>query len=906
MSSQVPLSTNHQSPSTNQNALKSNPLSHSKKPLSPILTIPSPEIKTPTPSNPSVEVHVSDTTPTDLKIDPGDIFQSLTPVKETNHEEPDPPSSLKLTRVPEMAVSPVLLTSSTVNVAFTSTQTSENAFDPVQGTSSTQSSSGLATRVTTSVQSSLETVSFFSSDIHPHSFSLEVNKKARRLFLKFFSEFSSEDLVGTFPCTMLKQESWAGRLFYTNTHLCFSGKLGKKIAKVTILWSDVIRVHLKTIQPQDSPSTQLLGTDAILIMSVNSKYIFMPPTATESAYNDIVLTWNCALKAMTPTFPTTPFVLLTQEPEKARQAISSSTSRKSSLDNINLSLNASHRSSNTPLPHSLHSISAFSVMTHPGMAVPTLANPMPISMPTATTFIPEWSMKGPMSEDPVPTSMEATSSLITPPTSVFQSSVEKSPPVNLKASPPLPTSYPLNFNKKETPPSLKKKEDTESEMTTSLFFSPLDQVPTMIHSQENNPSPLLSPSEMILNRDKVDIKNENVPSKVSSSRTSVSQQTDELSNVYPVNCSCASYLKHIVFQEILPLNLSTFWDVMYSSSPTIFQEAHASRDTLDMVIHPWRDKVRTLKYRIMYTLPFKGKSFADCTETQTLIVKEKFHAVIDSTIESPGVPFGESFSPYTKVCALQLGPQQLLVISSLKIEFARKLFLESKIETGAVSNSIKFWKQVANKLKQLPPPNLPSPILSSPTLPLPPSAVSTLKHRSVSPSTSSVSATHHLQPKAPSMSATASFSPSTSFSSTSVLPHTPSPPKRSWVKSIYATSWTFVVSTVPHRLHPILQPVFHIVPMNLKLPLPSFSAYTFQPWFLWLTFCLAILNVTYLTFLIQQASKVSTFKLFPFTSSTTTLSPAFETWLQSIAQRLSHLQNEVQEVQSLMESQQNI
>ncbi|KAI9217139.1 hypothetical protein BC828DRAFT_391928 [Blastocladiella britannica] len=88
---------------------------------------------------------------------------------------------------------------------------------------------------------------------------------------------------------MEKEENWLGRLYLTDRHLCFHGKLNRYLAKVTIRWGDIIR-----IQPRRDDSGVV---DAVKVMSLASKYTLTTFQNDDPPLQEMKIIWQRALEA---------------------------------------------------------------------------------------------------------------------------------------------------------------------------------------------------------------------------------------------------------------------------------------------------------------------------------------------------------------------------------------------------------------------------------------------------------------------------------------------------------------------------------------------------------------------------------------------------------------------------------
>lgn len=64
-------------------------------------------------------------------------------------------------------------------------------------------------------------------------------------FRRFFPEleFHAKDLLGVSVCALDREVLWQGKLFWSNTYLCFHAHIFLKVARVIIQWKDVLKLE---------------------------------------------------------------------------------------------------------------------------------------------------------------------------------------------------------------------------------------------------------------------------------------------------------------------------------------------------------------------------------------------------------------------------------------------------------------------------------------------------------------------------------------------------------------------------------------------------------------------------------------------------------------------------------------
>ncbi|KAJ3372813.1 hypothetical protein GGF31_001350 [Allomyces arbusculus] len=151
----------------------------------------------------------------------------------------------------------------------------------------------------------------------------ETPSKVQRRFDKYFPTLAAEQVLFAYTCAMEKDENWSGRLFLTDKHLCFHGKLDRKTAKVLIHWCDVIRVQQRRNDAEQKVEA------GIRIMSLTSKYTFtnFHHHSVDGPYAEIRRIWQAEIEASqrkrVPTdVPTAGSDLLTTSPRPHAATIS--------------------------------------------------------------------------------------------------------------------------------------------------------------------------------------------------------------------------------------------------------------------------------------------------------------------------------------------------------------------------------------------------------------------------------------------------------------------------------------------------------------------------------------------------------------------------------------------------------
>ncbi|KAI9149784.1 hypothetical protein H9P43_009963 [Blastocladiella emersonii ATCC 22665] len=133
--------------------------------------------------------------------------------------------------------------------------------------------------------------------------------KLQRRFARHFPALVDEVVYSSYHCAMEKEENWVGRLYLTDRHLCFQGKLNKYVAKVTIHWGDVIRIQPRIAGGSDGDTTIAEhsssgaggggggAVNAIKVMSLASKYTLSGFTNAELPLLEMKTIWQRAMDA---------------------------------------------------------------------------------------------------------------------------------------------------------------------------------------------------------------------------------------------------------------------------------------------------------------------------------------------------------------------------------------------------------------------------------------------------------------------------------------------------------------------------------------------------------------------------------------------------------------------------------
>ncbi|KAI8817203.1 uncharacterized protein EV422DRAFT_622878 [Fimicolochytrium jonesii] len=522
-------------------------------------------------------------------------------------------------------------------------------------------------------------------------------------FVKTFPELSSsgETLINTYACALERDGLWHGKLYLTNAHLCFYGKHFGRSAKAVVAYSALTGLERK--------NTAGMFPNAIrLTAEPDQKFVFGSFLKRESAYDEIMDFWEVAqseeLAAATSV----------RSDLNESAASSGEIPRGSKTANIEFFEDAAHDTAATEdsgdgywIPsEDSHDMSLPASPAEPDVAPsevaekltvgPTLAGPSQVFRPSNSesdlTALGEELPASPISGHGIKNRNHRART-------IAHGMIRKILPS--KCSDP---------NMATTPGAASPSDPANG----STISSTLSRAATVAIPATGTPRE----STTVVSRPQTPkVQTQHIPSVAQPKRTdskgvastpSIQESVSARSNV-PVSCNCIQHFDFQTMDATLDLNVEKLFDVLFGGDGSeLVRQAHASRETVDVMFGPWalddnkQPKTRDLTYLVSFKPPMMAKQTTGASEKQTVMRYDPLNAyIVETAVRTPKAPYGEYFTNVNRWCLTHAGRERSRLFVTTKVDFAKRLMWKSQIENATVDGVKAFNAELLTRLRQI-------------------------------------------------------------------------------------------------------------------------------------------------------------------------------------------------------------
>lgn len=176
-----------------------------------------------------------------------------------------------------------------------------------------------------------------------------------------------------------------------------------------------------------------------------------------------------------------------------------------------------------------------------------------------------------------------------------------------------------------------------------------------------------------------------------------------------IQCGCKSHPKHKLLDIEAPLDVDSFFNGFFmSQNDALVKLAHSRRETDDVAFGSWKNDgkhelgARELRYTVKYKTPFSlFTQTSRVFEKQTILRRDPEKAyVVSTTVSTPDVPGGESFTSIMRYCFVAVDGTKSILRTTAGVKFSRRLMFGKKIESMSVEGSRTFINHINSILKE--------------------------------------------------------------------------------------------------------------------------------------------------------------------------------------------------------------
>ncbi|KAJ1569612.1 Protein Aster-A [Nowakowskiella sp. JEL0078] len=178
----------------------------------------------------------------------------------------------------------------------------------------------------------------------------------------------------------------------------------------------------------------------------------------------------------------------------------------------------------------------------------------------------------------------------------------------------------------------------------------------------------------------------------------------------PVACECNSdqHSATVVLEQLYYLDIrKLFLGVFGEGGSDPVREANKKKETIDIKFSPWNiDSLgkwtsRDLLYEVWFKPPMMAKSSSPAFEKQTILKYDELCYVVETSVTTPKVPFGDTFTIVTRYCFTHEGKEKSRLVMRVRVDFTKKFMLKGAVESASIDGVGTYGKELTVELRKL-------------------------------------------------------------------------------------------------------------------------------------------------------------------------------------------------------------
>ncbi|KAL7579838.1 hypothetical protein ACA910_004851 [Epithemia clementina (nom. ined.)] len=165
-------------------------------------------------------------------------------------------------------------------------------------------------------------------------------------------------------------------------------------------------------------------------------------------------------------------------------------------------------------------------------------------------------------------------------------------------------------------------------------------------------------------------------------------------------------MKVVVSKRLRKISIQRFYQIVWSEKEKPLYQPWLEREAFDVKmgdwspcrsIGPWCKEIYTQERHIKFRIKRKthlyiGPPIANVVQTHRCRIEGNDKCVVSMTIEFEGIPYSDSFAVEVRWVASREGEDDIKVECGLFVDFRKKTFLKSKIQSGTLEESTPVHK----------------------------------------------------------------------------------------------------------------------------------------------------------------------------------------------------------------------
>ncbi|TPX64551.1 hypothetical protein SpCBS45565_g05811 [Spizellomyces sp. 'palustris'] len=570
-------------------------------------------------------------------------------------------------------------------------------------------------------------------------------------FVKLFPELTTnaEGLLTTYTCALERDVLWHGKLYFTDVHLCFYGKLFAKSTKIVLNFRDVTGIEKK--------NTAGMFPNAIRItVDQDTKYVFSSFLKRDAAYEDLIHLWRNTVSPLSAD-ERAMLGLLHGQRGSSRESEGQSQSDGALSDHDDGSI--SPRSAPAILEVIPH-------LPYDDSRASDVANQSEDAQPAHSGAATPEGYSSQMS--PTDVTSEVREKLVTP--SGFASAThlgndQKSQHIHsgmrtstsdtnlLRHADPAPApagaltrqgraltiASGLEFIRRILP---KYGEDGEGEgvepsyqrlvqEAPSVAGAVLVSAPNISNEAQNTSSAMQTPAFAKVSSSlglqdtgsasfsKATGNGAAAAAVVTTSGAGQSAAVVEGKDKEKIlavqrpsqtmSCNCDTHLDYEIADVTLDLDVEAVFEAIFSKEGTeIVRETHRRRETEDVKFGEWgmdaqgHFTVREITYTVSFKPPMLAKQTTGSFEKQTVLRQDPLAAyVVECAVRTPKAPYGEYFTLLNRYCITHAGPGKTRLRITSKVDFNKRVMWKVQIENATIDGMKQFSAELVGLVRKI-------------------------------------------------------------------------------------------------------------------------------------------------------------------------------------------------------------
>ncbi|KAJ3185934.1 Protein Aster-B [Gaertneriomyces sp. JEL0708] len=518
-------------------------------------------------------------------------------------------------------------------------------------------------------------------------------------FVKLFPELAERDeiLSSTYNCALERDGFCQGKLYITNAHCCFYGKVFTRSTKITIKLADLLQVEKKY-------TVGMFPNALRLTVQGGDKYVFTSFLKRDSAYRDLMDFWKAAVEPDAK--QEGPVADVVKDPTVSRAA---SQGQRDAVAGFSNSTSARSSSSGAHTP--------------PVMPESFVVDGDPVAVSPEVVLRPDSAIQATVAlNSELPRDIRSGSP---DPNLSGTMQTEKAPGTFTRQTRALTIAGSIDFLRRMLPGYGDEDIEAPYHHTHSSAADHGNSYQTERWVLDNSSTRLDIPSPAVVPAVSPSGKPPVSPASFEGSVRSSSDTTELLQpapitsvNAKPmlptpsdskppivrpneaVMCSCEAHLDYKIVDVMLDLDVEVVFGAIFGSEGSeIVREAHRRTEKAELVFGDWTDdpqnqtRSRDLTYSVTFKPPMLAKQTTTGYEKQVITRSDPYRLyVVQGTVRTPKAPYGENFSSVSRYCITHAASGKTRLLITARVDFSKRLMWKSQIESATVEG-ITQWAQ---------------------------------------------------------------------------------------------------------------------------------------------------------------------------------------------------------------------